>query len=87
VVFPNPSDGDPVQILPQKYKGVSDVKVEIYTVNFRLVAEKVFKNVPAGDTVTIDMTDNWGQPLASGVYYVSVTTKKNNAVGKLMVIR
>lgn len=86
-MFPNPSDGDPVGILPQRYNGFSDVTVRIITVAFKTVAEKTYKNVASGDTVTIDLIDKWGQPLASGLYYVEVTTKKNKAVGKLMVIR
>lgn len=87
MIFPNPSDGDPVEILPQKYNGVSDVKVQIYTLAFKLVLEKTFKGVLSGDTVTIDPTDDWGQPLASGLYYVVVTTKKNQGTTKLMILR
>ncbi len=74
-------------ILPQDYSGTSDVKVQLFTVAFKLVAEKTFQNVPHGVVVTVDMIDSWGQPLASGLYYVQVTTKKNTAIGKLMVIR
>lgn len=61
--------------------------VQIFTVAFKLVEQKTFLAVPHGVTVTIDMVDSWGQPLANGLYYVSVTTKKNTAVGKLMIQR
>ncbi len=74
-------------ILPQDYSGTSDVKVQIFTVAFKLVAEKTFQSVPHGVTVTMDMIDSWGEPLASGLYYVQVTTKKNTAIAKLMIIR
>ncbi len=63
------------------------MKVQIFTVAFKLVAEKTFQDVPRGVTVTMDMIDSWGEPLASGLYYVQVTTKKNTAVAKLMIIR
>jgi hypothetical protein len=33
------------------------------------------------------MKDNWGAPLASGLYYVVVTNGSNRAVGKILVIR
>ena len=74
-------------MLPQDYTGTSDVTVKIYTVAFKLVEEKTFTAVPHGVTVTLDMVDSWGQPLADGLYYVSVTTKKNTQVAKLMVAR
>ncbi len=76
-----------MEVLPQAYGGTSDVKVRIFTTAFRLVQEKTFQDVPAGLTVTVDMVDKWGQPLASGLYYVEVTTKKNQAVGKLLIQR
>lgn len=74
-------------VLPQKYKGTSDVTVRIFTVSFKQVAEKTYQNVPSGDIVTLDLIDKWGQPLANGLYYVEVTTKKKTSVAKLMVFR
>ncbi len=54
---------------------------------FKRVAEKTFLNVPRGITVTLDMIDSWGEPLANGLYYVVVETKKGKATAKLMIQR
>lgn len=61
--------------------------MRIYTVAFKLVAEKTIPAVPHGVTVTLDMIDSWGEPLANGLYYVEVETKSGKAVAKLMIQR
>jgi hypothetical protein len=86
VVYPNPSDGRPVNILPPT-KAISDVKVQIFTLNFRKVNETVFPQVPAGASVRINLTDRWNKPLASGIYYIVVITDEGRTVTKLMIIR
>jgi hypothetical protein len=62
--------------------------VQIFTVAFRKVKEQVFPDRPAGtSTLSISLVDNWGYPLANGLYYVVVQTNQNRWVEKLLVLR
>jgi len=96
IIYPNPSEGGPVQVyIPGQ--GIGDVKVDIFTTAFRKVQEATFSNVPLGvmgTGVTIYLTDKSGNQLASGVYYVVVTVtpvgggaKYERLVGKLLLLR
>jgi hypothetical protein len=64
-----------------------DVRVQIFTVAFRMVQNNDFKDVQAGGILQIPLEDRWGNPLANGLYYVVVTTKAGRTIGKLLVIR
>ena len=86
ILFPNPSDGRPVNVLPPLTKS-SDVKVQIFTVSFRKVNEFGFPHVQPGATVSIPLTDMGNKPLASGLYYVVVITDEGRSIAKLMIIR
>jgi hypothetical protein len=95
VIFPNPSDGTkPVCVNVPGLASNSNVTVQIFTIAFRKVQEIPFTNVPAG-TVSFSLTDRYGTPLASGLYYVVITTTPSGAtgqspkrsVGKLLLLR
>jgi len=96
VIYPNPSQGGPVSIFVPG-QGTGDVKVEIFTTAFRKVQEAHFPNVPLGTSMNepvIQLTDKWGNNLASGLYYVIVTVtpdgggaKYERLVGKLLILR
>lgn len=96
IIYPNPSEGGPVQVYVPG-EGIGNVKVDIFTTAFRKVQEANFSNVPLGvmgSGVTIYMTDKSGNQLASGVYYVVVTVtpvsggaKYERLVGKLLLLR
>jgi hypothetical protein len=86
IIYPNPSDGRPVNILPPLTK-VSDVKVQIFTLAFRKANETTFPQVPPGVSVTITLTDYWNKPLANGLYYVVVITDEGRTVSKLLIVR
>ncbi|HVZ79371.1 MAG TPA: cellulase family glycosylhydrolase [bacterium] len=86
VLYPNPSNGGPVQVLPPPYTGTSDVRVQIFTTAFRKVREDAYSNLTYGP-VTLELRDAWGTPLASGLYYVAVQTKSGRSVGKLLILR
>jgi hypothetical protein len=75
VVYPNPSDGTkPIQI-GLLLTSSSDVKVQFFTVAFRKVKEKSLGQVSAGAAgLSVDLSDSWGIPLASGLYYLVVTS-------------
>ena len=86
VVYPNPADGtSPVAIRPPVYTGNS-VTVEIYTVAYRKVFNHTY-GLNYGNDPKISLVDNWNNPLASGLYYVVVTTNSGRSIGKLLVLR
>jgi hypothetical protein len=76
-----------VNILPPATNGPSNVTVKIFTVAFRLVQQKTYLNIASGTPVPLDLTDRKGSQLASGLYYVVVTTNAGQSIGKLLVTR
>jgi len=87
ILYPNPSTGGPISVHIPGLTGVSNIQVEIFTSAFRKVKSEFFPQVPAGTDVTIQLTDSWGNPLASGLYYVVVITNEGRAIGKLLILR
>ncbi len=85
VIFPNPAPGPTVNILPPPYLGSSNITVKVFTVAFRKVKEQNYGSIASGTTVPLDLTDKWGTPLASGMYYIMVTTNAGRSIGKLIV--
>jgi len=63
------------------------VTISLYTPSFKLVATKRFPSVLVGQVLLVDLVDDWGQPLANGLYYVSVATKKDKRTVPLVVSR
>ena len=88
VIYPNPADGtQTVSVHVPGRTGESDIKVQIFTLAFRLVQQQVFEKTPLGTDVQIDLKDKNGTPLASGLYYVVVTVDGKRTVGKLLILR
>jgi hypothetical protein len=86
VVFPNPSNGGPVQVLPPAYRGLSGIKIQLFTIAFRKVKEQTYPPQAYGP-VTVIPDDNWGNPLASGLYYLVITGDFGRSVTKLLILR
>jgi hypothetical protein len=86
VIYPNPSDGSPVQVLPPPYAGMSEVTVEIFTTAFRKVKTEVHSSQTYG-ALTVTLVDDWQHPLASGLYYVVVQSPSGRSVGKILILR
>lgn len=61
--------------------------MQIFTTAFRKVKEEFFPQQPVGIPVSINLTDNPGVPLASGLYYVVVNTNGSRFIGKLLILR
>ena len=83
IIFPNPSTGDPISIYVPG-NGIAHVKVEIFTTAFRKVQEANFDNIPLGvmgSAPRVPMTDKSGDLLASGLYYVVITTAPTTSTG------
>jgi len=84
-VFPNPITTGTVRVLPQAYTGLQTVTVQIYTASFKLVTTKIFTNRLAGQTVDVALVDNWGQPLASGLFYICVSVDRSRKTTSLVI--
>lgn len=56
------------------------------TVVFRKVVDKNLY-LPAGPDPVIPLTDNWGHPLANGLYYLVFDTPEGRSIQKLVVLR
>jgi hypothetical protein len=86
-IYPNPAPGPTDNILPPYYTGVSNVRVEVFSLAFRKVIDLTFDSVPSGTAIKLELVGRSGNPLANGIYYVVVTTKAGRATGKLLVLR
>ncbi len=85
-LYPNPVSGMTVNVLPPYYVGVSNVRVEVYTLAFRKIVEKTYDSLPAGIAIPLELVGRTGNSLANGVYYVEVTVDGMHATGKLLVL-
>jgi hypothetical protein len=64
------------------------VNIKVFTTAFRKVAEQTYSQVPAGvSTLSIDLKDKTGVPLANGLYYVVVRTPAGRTIAKLLILR
>jgi hypothetical protein len=66
---------------------IQDVKVQVFTVAFRKVQEQVWPNLTGTTTVVLSTKDQWGNTLASGLYYVVVTTAQGRTILKFLLLR
>jgi hypothetical protein len=87
VIYPNPSNGESVQVMPPAYSGTASVKIQIFTTAFRKVQQKIYSPQVYGLPLTLMPVDNQGSPLASGLYYVVVTVNNSRSIGKLLILR
>jgi hypothetical protein len=88
VIYPNPSDG--TQHLFIHIPGLAvpaDVRVQIFTIAFRKVQDKITYHATLGEPIEINLVDTSGKPLASGLYYVVVTVNNNRFVEKLLILK
>ncbi len=88
LIYPNPlRDQSPLQIFVP-FTGTADVTVKVFTTTFRMIGEKTFRAVPAGESVELSTNDSWGKALSNGLYYIVVTTSQGiKCHGKWLVLR
>jgi hypothetical protein len=63
------------------------VRLQVFTVNFRMMIDVTFKNVMVGESLSVTLTDSRGKPLANGVYYIVVYVDGKRLIAKLVVLR
>ena len=89
VLYPNPADGKEPVKLPIDLECVSNsVKLKLFTVAFRKINAWDYDQLPQGVyTFSIDLKDQWGTPLANGVYYLVVNWNNRRSILKLLILR
>lgn len=88
-IFNNPIKTPGPAIIQFTLKDPADsVVLKIFSTAFRKVKEADLGSIPAGVTdISLDLSDDHGNLLANGLYYVVVTVGKDKAVGKMLLIR
>jgi hypothetical protein len=86
VVYPNPSTGGVVSVLPPAYPGVSNVTIRVYTTAYRLVRVETYYGVP-WSALPLTLTDRRGSRFSNGLYYAFITTNAGRSMTQMMVLR
>jgi hypothetical protein len=87
ILYPNPVSGPGPVELSVPLTAASNVQVTVLTTAFRKVNQLEYKDIQPGTPVPVPLTDEWGHPLADGLYYVVVTAQGQQWVLKLLIIR
>lgn len=87
ILYPNPVTGGSISVLPPIYSGSQDVRIEVFTLSFRKVLDENERGLAPGTAVKIELVDQWGHPLADGLYYVVVTINGKHSTAKLLILR
>jgi hypothetical protein len=74
VIYPNPSNGVQPTLLDLGLWNTVQVKIKVFTLSFRKVFEKDCGQIAPGQLITLPTTDNSGNNLANGLYYVEIYT-------------
>ncbi len=85
VVYPNPATSSTTHIQLPVANAVS-VKVEIYTVSFRVVQNITMPRVEGND-LTVPLMDKEGMALANGLYYFVIQVNGQRWTEKVLVTR
>jgi len=87
-IYPNPANGSgPIQV-QVSLNSPGEVKIQLFTIAFRKIAEKQMGQLPQGTTtLSLALADNWGNLLANGLYYLVLNTPAGRTVGKLLILR
>ena len=84
--YPNPFN--PSTTIPYELETTQQVRIAVYDVAGRLVAELVNAQVPAGaGQVSWDGRNNMGEPVGSGVYFVRLESGQTMTARKMMLVR
>jgi hypothetical protein len=88
LLIPNPADGTvPVKLQGLDLEPGAPVKVQVFTLSYRKIWEQVIPPTSSHDAVEIPLSDQWGTPLANGLYFVIASAGSERWTGKLMVLR
>lgn len=88
IPWPNPVRGDRCKVRVKVCKPNGEVKIRVFATSQRLLLERVYKDVPAGEIdLELILRDVSGDLLGNGCYHIVVNTPCGHAKGKLMILR
>ena len=88
-IYPNPvKDQDNFTVHFSPCDQGSACKIRIFTVAYRKVMEAQIQQVPTGGNLSFPLKDDWGTPLANGLYFL-VVDKPNGvrSIESLLILR
>ncbi len=87
VCYPNPvKGGNQFSLHLSPCDQVPGIRIKLYTLAFRKVLDTQF-NSSSGAVWDVDLTDNWGSPLANGLYYLVIERPEGRVIEKLLILR
>lgn len=92
VIYPNPVTIGNSFNLQFPMSGVSDVKLQLFTLAFRKVQDQTLHQLNPGGpcrcvTMPVTIADNWGNNLSNGLYYVVETSVDGVFMQKLLILK
>jgi hypothetical protein len=87
VLYPNPTNGQPVTVVLPGLTSNAQIKVQVFTLAFRKVKEETTPVSPASPWIVFQPVDKANNVLSNGLYYVVVTTPAKRTLLKLLVLR
>src|SRR5581483_6239476 len=89
ILYPNPvKDSGPAVIHLGLAKDADHVEIKLFTTAYRRVRYLAYLNVPAGLVdLPVETKDDWGKPLANGIYYMFLTTPDKKYHLKMLILR
>jgi hypothetical protein len=87
VLYPNPSNGQPVSVVLPGLSSNTQVKLLVFTLAFRKVQEETLTVSAGSSLVWFKPVDKMDKPLANGLYYVIMTTPGKRYMLKLLILR
>jgi hypothetical protein len=84
-IYPNPVTNDDFVSSCIYVPGPSSVELTVYTTAFRKIYDKTIQ-VSSYGTLTWDLRDQWGTPVANGLYYVRIRVTGPAPTTKFMKI-
>jgi hypothetical protein len=82
-IYPNPCSNSATISIPQKLENDNEpITISIYDISGRLVRKEITTS-----SFTWDLTSSNGEPASNGIYFVNISTSKENKTLKLLVAR
>jgi hypothetical protein len=86
--YPNPvrGGGSMSLHLPPCDQG-QEVHLKIFTLAFRKVVDRDVTQWNQGVNGVLNLTDDWGRPLANGLYYLVIDRMEGRTIGKILILQ
>ncbi len=84
--YPNPATGTVPVSVSVEVPGPSSVSLDVFTTAFRKVVSQPPIQVTGSSNLHWDLKDNWGNPVADGLYYVRIQVSGIQPTVKILKI-